>query len=81
MNLILSDDGLYGCQAQDDGPVVWFNSAAECYVYGTHIGLGWDENEYMIAIDQCRKHRHDLAIFGVYGTFMYSKDMDTGEVA
>ena len=79
LRLIISDDGIYGV---DSGKkITWFHSQAEAFVFGSHHRNGWLEEEFIKGINECRKWRHDVAEFGVYGTLLYTLETPDGETS
>jgi hypothetical protein len=70
MRLLLTNDGVYGV---DNGHrIVWFEDVGQACVYGEHHKNGWMREEFIRALDECIKLHHDVAEFGVNGTFMFS---------
>ena len=72
MRLILTNDGIYGV---DNGKsIVWFDNIEEAYTHGAFCRNGWELDEFNKAVNECNRNRHDVAEFGVNGTFMYSTE-------
>lgn len=76
MRLIITNDGLYGV---DNGhSIVWFNNIEEAYTHGAFCRNGWELADFNLAVNECFKNRHDVAEFGVNGTFMYTTITEDG---
>lgn len=77
MRLIITNDNRFGCN--NGKTTKWFNSLAECSVFGAQQKEGWNESELAIAYRECLKNKHDVAEFGIYGGFMWSEDSEEKE--
>lgn len=76
MKLIITNDGMFGVDNGRGKGVMWFDSQAEACVFGEAHSDGWIVEEFIKAVDECRKYKHDVAEFGRWGTLMYTSSTD-----
>jgi len=80
MKLIKTNDGLFGWIL--DNKMIWCDSRSELNTIGWHhVATRCDEEWYVsfvkevdYALDYMASKNHSLAVFGVFGSFIYSEE-------
>lgn len=83
MELIRTEDGVIGLKYSDTRPPTWCESIDEA------IRIGWGHfaakpnhgfnvfaRDIRYAIDTMVNNKHTVAVFGIWGSFMYTKQED-----
>jgi hypothetical protein len=81
VKLIITSDGLIGLDFDPNCDIIWCDSVQQAapimHANFQHLGesaptLEEMHHEIAIAVDACAKHHHDIAEFGIFGSFMYT---------
>lgn len=80
MKLYMTNDGMSGLKFPDADRVLWINNIEKIKHMMVSYFSGIDTPEEVIledikfAISELQKHKHSVAHFGVFGTFMFTTE-------
>ena len=71
MKLLIANDGMYGINNGKN--ITWFHNFNKACEHGEYEDCGWSKEEFMVGLTDCITNKHNVALFGINGTLLYTE--------